>query len=60
MFISLGYLTKKSILFIIVPILMLIRLWLTDSVSNDAKNMFYCGFMKFIGKSINGILWIVV
>ena len=61
MFISFGYLTKKSLLFIAVPIIIYIRRLLVESITfKNANNMFYCDFIQSLGKSLNGILWLIV
>ena len=60
MFISFGYLTKKCLLFIAVPIIMIIRRKLTYSIPEKIKNMFYFGFIKFLGTSLNGIFWLII
>ena len=61
MFISLGRLTKKSLFFLALPIIAFIRRLLSDSIHlGEANNMFYIGFIKFLGRSLNGILWIIL
>ena len=59
MFISFGYLTKKSLLFIAVPIAMFVRILLVYNVTKK-NNLFYHSFLKYLGRSINGILWFAV
>ena len=58
MFISCGYFTKKCLLFLVVPVAIIIRLMLANFKGEN--NVFYQGFVQFFGKSINGILWLVV
>ena len=61
MFLSFGYLTKKSFLFLAVPVIIIIRRYFSESMKfTRAKNMFYVGFIQLIGKSINGILWLIL
>ena len=59
MLVSFGYLTKKSLLFLGVPIVMFLQLFLTDLTTNKSKNMFYSGFLQFLGRSLHGILWLI-
>ena len=58
MFISFGHLTKKSLLFLGVPIAMLTRILLVILAGNN--NLFYQSFLKCFGRTINGILWFLV
>ena len=58
MFISFGNLTKKSILFVVVPIAMLLRVKLV--ALKKENNMFYHGFLRFLGRSFNGFLWLAI
>ena len=58
MFISFGNLTKKSILFVVVPIAMLLRVILVTLKKEN--NMFYHGFLRFLGRSFNGFLWLAI
>ena len=60
MIVTFGYLNKKSLLFLILPIIMVIRRLTTHLVIQKAKNMFYPCFIKFLSCSINGILWLIV
>ena len=64
MFISFGYLNKKSILIFALPIVMFTRFLLDDLTTKKQnekqKNMFYSVFLRFLGKSLNVILWIIV
>ena len=61
MFISFGHLTTKSLLILAVPILIFFRRFLSDSINLEkANNMFYIGFIRFLGRSLNGILWIIL
>ena len=61
MFISFGHLTTKSLLILAVPILIFFRRFLSDSIKLEkANNMFYTGFIRFLGRSLNGILWIIL
>ena len=61
MFISFGLLTKKSLLFLVVPLTMALRLLLTYLSKNELKpeerNIFYHVFLKFLGRSFHWILW---
>ena len=60
-FITFGRLTKKWLLFLIVPIIMYYRRHFTEKLKlRDANNMFYTGFIRFLGRSINGFLWIIL
>ena len=63
MFIEFGHLTKKCLLFLAVPIAMLARLYLTyltdENMQEKEKNMFFHPFLKFIGRSIHGIVWFI-
>ena len=60
MFISFGYLTKKSILFLALPIAMIIRITLFYfTFEIKTKNIFYGSFLHLLGRSINGILWLL-
>ena len=56
MFISFGYLTKKCILFIVVPLAMFLRVILPHL--KEENNMFYYGFLRFLGRALNGFLWV--
>ena len=58
MFITFGYLTKKCLLFLIVPIAMFLRIMLF--IFTKEKNIFYHGFLRFLARSINVVLWYVV
>ena len=61
MIISLGRLTKKNLLFLLVPTVMLIRRLLTDLLkTNEKKNMFYPSFLRFLGRSFHGITWLII
>ena len=61
MFISFGHITKKHILFLILPTVMVIRRYVSKKIELDeANNMFYIGFIQLFGRSLNGILWIVL
>ena len=57
---SFGYFTKKWFLLLIVPILIYIRRYLTYLIeSKEEDNFFYVDFFGFLGKSMNGILWVI-
>ena len=61
MIISFGRLTEKSLLFLFVPIFMLIRRFLTDlETSFGEKNIFYPSFLRFLGRLIHGIMWLII
>ena len=60
MFISFGYLNKKSLLFLILPLIMIIRYYISDNTKPKVKSIFYPCFIKFLCCSISGILWLVV
>ena len=60
MFVTFGELTKKSLLFIAVPLIMIIRRIFTYTVPDKSKNMFYSHFIKFSGHSLSGILWLLI
>ena len=59
MFISFGQLTKKSLLFLFLPIVWLIRIILIQ-LSGEDRDLFYKGFLVFLGKSFHGILWSIL
>ena len=59
MFISFGYLSKKSLLFLILPVVMIIRYIISDKTKPKIKCIFYPCFIKFLCCSISGILWIL-
>ena len=58
MFISLGELNKKSLLFILVPIIITIRWFLEQQFNNENKNLFFNSFLRFLSCSLNFIPWI--
>ena len=61
MLISFGHLTKKSLLFLVVPLIVFLRRFIFDKIKlKESNNIFYDGFILFSGRSINGILWIIV
>ena len=60
MFISFGYLTKKSLIFLVLPVIMVIRYYLTEKTLKNITNMFYPCFVKFLCCSINGIVLLAV
>ena len=57
MFISCGHFTKKCLLFFLLPIAMFLDNVLI-SLTED-KNLFFHWFLKYVGRSITGILWFV-
>lgn len=57
MFITFGTLNKKCLLFIIVPLSALLRLWLVPKSQN--KNIFLHTYLKFITRFLNFIPWII-
>ena len=69
MFISFGHLTRKSLLFIVVPMVMVIHMVLIFLIikekQNEDKNnknklsIFFNCLLQFLGRSINGILWLL-
>ena len=60
MFISFGYLNKKCLPFLILPLIMIIRYYISDNTNLKVKSIFYPCFIKFLCCSISGILWLVV
>ena len=58
MFISLGELNKKCLLFIFVPILVALRWFLESKFNNENKNLFYNSFLRFFSCFLNLIPWI--
>ena len=58
MFLSLGHLTKKCFLFLVVPIAMFLRLLLVGKTTS--KRLFYHGFLRFFARSSNVFLWLIV
>ncbi len=58
MFISLGELNKKCLLFILVPILVTLRWFLESQYNKENKNLFFNSFLRFFSCSINLIPWI--
>ena len=61
MFISFGHITKKHLLFLAVPIAIYMRRFFKHEIKlKEANNMFYIVFIQFLGRIINGILWIIV
>ena len=58
MFISFGQLTKKSYLFLVTPIVTFIRIMLINPTSKSS--LFYHWFLKFLGRSISGLLWFAI
>ena len=58
MFISFGHLTRKSLLFLGVPITTVIHMVLI-SLSQNKNRIFFNGSIEFLGKLINGILWLL-
>ena len=59
MIVSFGYLTKKSLLFLVVPVLMFIRIFLADHPTNEPKSMFCSSFFQFLARSFHGIVWLI-
>ena len=60
MFISLGELNKKCLLFIFVPILVTLRWFLESKFNNDSKNLFFNSILRFFSCSLNFIPWILL
>ena len=58
MFISLGELNKKCLLFIFVPILIILRWFLESQFNIENKNLFFNSFLRFFSCSLNFIPWI--
>ena len=58
MFISLGELNKKCLLFIFVPILVTLLWFLESKFNNENKNLFFNSFLRFFSCSLNLISWI--
>lgn len=60
MFISFGEINKKWILFLIVPSLFSLRLFLETNMKKKSKNLFFSGFIRFFARSLNSIMWIIL
>ena len=55
---SFGEFKFKSLLFLITPVFMALRGYLETKIKQKNKNFFFNGFLRFLSRSLTGILWI--
>ena len=58
MLISIGDFKFKSLLFFLAPLFMALRGYLETKIKQKNKNFFFNGFLRFLARSLTGILWI--
>ena len=58
MFISLGTLNYKCLLFIFVPILFWVREYLEENIDNEHQNLFTIPFLRAFARSLAIFLWL--
>ena len=58
MFISFGLLNKKGLLFLVVPVAIILRIII--GYFSTTNYVFYHGFLRFLGRSFNGFIWLAI